>query len=110
MNSYNQKVFQLTDNLNFFKGDHTYTVGFSFEKFEFDNSFLTLVCHNFMISLLITSLVKKIYCSQNEFKDIQRKVKKFIQNQRKLKTIEQMLRNLKKITENSRKFKRIQEI
>lgn len=38
-NRLDQKVFQLTNNLNFFKGDHTFTVGFSFEKFEFDNSF-----------------------------------------------------------------------
>ncbi|WP_350285510.1 carboxypeptidase regulatory-like domain-containing protein [uncultured Croceitalea sp.] len=38
-NRLDQKVFQFTDNLNFFIGDHTYTVGFSFEKFEFDNSF-----------------------------------------------------------------------
>ncbi len=38
-NKLDQKVFQVTDNLNFFKGDHTYTVGFSFEKFQFDNSF-----------------------------------------------------------------------
>ncbi|WP_420322861.1 TonB-dependent receptor [Flagellimonas sp.] len=38
-NRLDQKVFQLTNNLNFFKGDHTFTVGFSFEKFQFDNSF-----------------------------------------------------------------------
>lgn len=38
-NKLDQKVFQLTNNMNFFKGDHTYTVGFSFEKFQFDNSF-----------------------------------------------------------------------
>ena len=38
-NTLDQKVFQITDNLNIFKGDHTYTVGFSFEKFQFDNSF-----------------------------------------------------------------------
>ncbi len=38
-NTLDQKVFQVTDNLNFFKGDHTFTVGFSFEKFQFDNSF-----------------------------------------------------------------------
>ncbi|MDT0621842.1 TonB-dependent receptor [Croceitalea vernalis] len=38
-NRLDQKVFQLTDNLNFFTGDHTFTVGFSFEKFQFDNSF-----------------------------------------------------------------------
>ncbi|TDQ25692.1 TonB-dependent receptor [Tenacibaculum caenipelagi] len=38
-NTLDQRVFQLTNNMNFFKGDHTYTVGFSFEKFEFKNSF-----------------------------------------------------------------------
>jgi hypothetical protein len=38
-NTLDQKVFQITDNLNFFKRDHTYTIGFSFEKFQFDNSF-----------------------------------------------------------------------
>ena len=38
-NRLDQKVFQITNNLNFFKGDHTFTVGFSFEKFQFDNSF-----------------------------------------------------------------------
>ncbi|NNG10463.1 MAG: TonB-dependent receptor [Arenibacter sp.] len=38
-NTLDQKVLQLTNNLNFFKGNHTYTVGFSFEKFMFKNSF-----------------------------------------------------------------------
>jgi hypothetical protein len=38
-NQLDQKVFQVTDNLNFVKGDHTYTVGFAFEKFKFKNSF-----------------------------------------------------------------------
>lgn len=38
-NRLDQKVFQITNNLNFFKGDHIFTVGFSFEKFQFDNSF-----------------------------------------------------------------------
>jgi hypothetical protein len=38
-NRLDQKVIQLTNNMNFFSGDHTYTVGFSFEKFQFDNSF-----------------------------------------------------------------------
>ncbi|MFD2098334.1 TonB-dependent receptor [Flagellimonas iocasae] len=38
-NRLDQKVLQITNNLNFFKGDHTFTVGFSFERFEFDNSF-----------------------------------------------------------------------
>ena len=38
-NKLDQKVLQLSNNLNFYKGDHNYTVGFSFEKFQFDNSF-----------------------------------------------------------------------
>ncbi|MGB5668351.1 MAG: carboxypeptidase regulatory-like domain-containing protein [Maribacter sp.] len=38
-NRLDQKVLQFSNNLNFFKGDHTFTVGFSFEKFQFDNSF-----------------------------------------------------------------------
>ncbi|TXG34499.1 TonB-dependent receptor [Seonamhaeicola maritimus] len=38
-NRLDQKVFQFTDNLNFFMGDHTITIGTSFEKFQFDNSF-----------------------------------------------------------------------
>ncbi|WP_445957650.1 TonB-dependent receptor [Yeosuana sp.] len=38
-NTLDQKVFQFTDNLNFYQGDHTFTIGTSFEKFQFDNSF-----------------------------------------------------------------------
>ncbi|MFH4964396.1 TonB-dependent receptor [Gaetbulibacter sp. M235] len=38
-NTLDQKVFQFTDNLSFYKGDHTFTIGTSFEKFQFDNSF-----------------------------------------------------------------------
>jgi len=38
-NKLDQKVFQLTNNLNIVRGDHTFTVGFSFEKFSFVNSF-----------------------------------------------------------------------
>ncbi|MBD1261195.1 TonB-dependent receptor [Maribacter polysiphoniae] len=38
-NRLDQKVFQITNNMNIFKGNHTYTVGFAFEKFQFDNSF-----------------------------------------------------------------------
>ncbi|WP_370480200.1 TonB-dependent receptor [Tamlana flava] len=38
-NTLDQKVFQLTNNLNVIQGEHTFTIGFSFEKFEFDNSF-----------------------------------------------------------------------
>jgi len=38
-NKLDQKVFQFSDNLNISKGNHNYTLGFSFEKFQFDNSF-----------------------------------------------------------------------
>jgi hypothetical protein len=38
-NKLDQKVLQFSDNLNFYIGSHTFTVGFSFEKFQFDNSF-----------------------------------------------------------------------
>ena len=38
-NTLDQKVFQLTNNLSISKGSHNYTIGFSFEKFQFDNSF-----------------------------------------------------------------------
>jgi len=34
-----QQVFQFTNNLNYVQGNHTFTIGFSFERFEFDNSF-----------------------------------------------------------------------
>lgn len=38
-NTLDQKVFQFTDNLNIVKGDNTFTLGVSFEKFKFKNSF-----------------------------------------------------------------------
>lgn len=38
-NRLDQKVLQITDNLNISAGDHNFTVGFSFEKFMFKNSF-----------------------------------------------------------------------
>ena len=38
-NTLDQKVFQFTNNLNINKGNHNYTIGFSFEKFQFENSF-----------------------------------------------------------------------
>lgn len=38
-NRLDQKVFQISDNLNYVSGDHSFTVGFSFEKFMFKNSF-----------------------------------------------------------------------
>jgi len=38
-NKLDQKVFQLTNNFKIYAGAHTVTLGFSFEKFQFDNSF-----------------------------------------------------------------------
>lgn len=38
-NTLDQKVFQITDNLNYTVGNHSFTFGGSFEKFEFQNSF-----------------------------------------------------------------------
>jgi len=38
-NVLDQKVFQFSNNMTISKANHTYTVGFSFEKFQFDNSF-----------------------------------------------------------------------
>lgn len=38
-NKLDQKVFQITDNLNYIVGKHNITLGGSFEKFEFKNSF-----------------------------------------------------------------------
>ena len=38
-NRLEQKVYQITNNLNILSGNHTITLGGSFEKFEFDNSF-----------------------------------------------------------------------
>lgn len=38
-NRLNQDVFQFSDNLSIFKGNHTITIGTSLERFAFDNSF-----------------------------------------------------------------------
>lgn len=38
-NRLDQDVFQITDNFDIYAGDHTITLGGSFEKFQFDNSF-----------------------------------------------------------------------
>ena len=38
-NKLKQTVLQISDNFNIYMGDHTITIGGSFEKFEFDNSF-----------------------------------------------------------------------
>ncbi|HEX6226788.1 MAG TPA: TonB-dependent receptor, partial [Chryseolinea sp.] len=38
-NLLDQDVFQFSDNFNIYTGDHDITIGTSFEKFQFDNSF-----------------------------------------------------------------------
>ncbi|MEZ4888102.1 MAG: carboxypeptidase regulatory-like domain-containing protein [Chitinophagales bacterium] len=38
-NVLDQDVFQISDNLNIYSGDHTFTIGASLEKFSFNNSF-----------------------------------------------------------------------
>ncbi len=38
-NRLDQKVYQFTDNFNIYLNKHTFTIGTSFERFEFDNSF-----------------------------------------------------------------------
>ncbi|MFT5963374.1 MAG: outer membrane receptor protein involved in Fe transport [Flavobacterium sp.] len=38
-NQLDQKVFQVTDNLSYSTGNHTFTFGVSFEKYQFKNSF-----------------------------------------------------------------------
>ena len=38
-NKLEQSVFQITNNLTYFTGNHVVTLGFSFEKFKFGNSF-----------------------------------------------------------------------
>jgi len=38
-NRLDQNLIQFTNNLQYFSGKHTWTVGVSFERFEFDNSF-----------------------------------------------------------------------
>ena len=46
-NTLDQKVFQITDNLNYVVGNHSFTFGGSFEKFAFKNSFNLTGYENF---------------------------------------------------------------
>lgn len=46
-NTLDQKVFQVTNNLNYTVGSHTFTIGASFEKFAFKNSFNLTAYENF---------------------------------------------------------------
>jgi hypothetical protein len=47
-NNLNQDVFTITDNFNIYMGKHTLTVGGTFEKFQFDNSF-NLTAYGFRV-------------------------------------------------------------
>lgn len=38
-NRLDQSIFQISDNFNIYKGDHTFTIGAGFERFSFYNSF-----------------------------------------------------------------------
>ncbi|WP_395051359.1 carboxypeptidase regulatory-like domain-containing protein [Flavobacterium sp.] len=46
-NTLDQKVFQISDNLSYVKGNHEFTFGASFEKFAFKNSFNLTGYENF---------------------------------------------------------------
>lgn len=46
-NTLDQKVFQITDNLSYVVGNHSFTFGGSFEKYKFANSFNLLAFDNF---------------------------------------------------------------
>ena len=46
-NTLDQKVFQVTDNLTYTTGDHVFTFGGSFEKYQFKNSFNLTAYENF---------------------------------------------------------------
>lgn len=47
-NTLDQKVFQITDNLSYVVGNHSFTFGGSFEKYKFANSFNLLAFDNFV--------------------------------------------------------------
>jgi hypothetical protein len=49
-NRLDQKVLQVSDYFDIYAGNHTITVGFNFEKFEFDNSFNLGVYESFTSS------------------------------------------------------------
>lgn len=68
-NLLDQEVFQLTNNLSFFKGNHTYTVGFSFEKFQFKNSFNLINYESFNFGIFPYYGLFNPYPSVQEFLD-----------------------------------------
>ncbi|NKI27297.1 TonB-dependent receptor [Arenibacter sp. 6A1] len=68
-NTLDQRVFQLSNNLSFFKGNHTYTVGFSFEKFQFKNSFNLINYESFNFGIFPYFGMFSPYSSVQEFLD-----------------------------------------
>ncbi|WP_062059216.1 TonB-dependent receptor [Aquimarina longa] len=66
-NRLDQKVIQATNNLNIFLGDHTVTVGASFEMFKFKNSFNLLAYDNFGASRYYGTLPFGAYPSVGTF-------------------------------------------
>ncbi|MDA9316337.1 carboxypeptidase regulatory-like domain-containing protein [Polaribacter sp.] len=68
-NVLDQKVFQITNNTNFFLGDHTITAGFSFEKFSFKNSFNLVNYESFNFEIFPYYGIFSPYSNVQEFLD-----------------------------------------
>ncbi|MFN4762526.1 carboxypeptidase regulatory-like domain-containing protein [Gillisia sp. Q332] len=68
-NVLDQKVFQITNNLNIFLGDHALTAGFSFERFEFENSFNLVNYESFNFGVFPYYGLFSPYPSVQEFLD-----------------------------------------
>ena len=68
-NVLDQKVFQITNNTNFFLKDHTITTGFSFEKFSFKNSFNLVNYESFNFGIFPYYGIFSPYSSVQEFLD-----------------------------------------
>lgn len=68
-NKLDQKVFQITNNLNIFLGDHSLTAGFSFERFEFENSFNLVNYESFNFGIFPYYGLFSPYSSTQEFLD-----------------------------------------
>ena len=66
-NKLDQKVFQFSDNLNISKGNHNYTIGFSFEKFKFKNSFNLINYESFTYGIFPYFGIFSPYASVQDF-------------------------------------------
>ncbi len=66
-NRLDQKVFQFTNNLNIFLGDHALTAGVSFERFEFENSFNLVDYESFNFGIFPYFGLFNPYSSVQEF-------------------------------------------